>query len=431
VDLGRSLLFFLFIAILVHGVHAATEITSTAPGPVVFLNFNEGSGDYAFDISGHGSAGIIHNASRIVSGCGKALSFNGIDSYVGIPISSTNHPVDAITVSAWFYTDAFEPATLVSTYDEGGYRLGFDDGDDLWWTVNVVGTGDVSVPVQHEGITLHQWHQVTGTFDGKTSKIYLDGILINEVNASGQIHYQYNNSIILGAEAGAATGPAESCPRYFQGGLDDLRIYDSALSYVQVMDDRFSCPQELSPPPAAIQEQPAASCGSISGSLQLGSGDSALKTISFTNATDNASWNVSLPPGSTLIVQAKAAYAKLYPNAWYLGISDAQGWVDRAIAFPNTNNAPVEGIIPSGNATVTVRYFDGPQRFPAQVTLQFNSVLPPQKPIIPQIIQINPIIVIYSASWATFIALIFVGVWLHRRRKNADAQQENENSKEK
>ena len=46
--------------------------------------------------------------------------------------------------------------------------MGFDDGNDLYWTVNLEGTGDVWVPVQHEGITPSQWHHVSGTYDGKT-----------------------------------------------------------------------------------------------------------------------------------------------------------------------------------------------------------------------------------------------------------------------
>jgi hypothetical protein len=420
----RYILLILFLAILIPSVLALTS-TGVAPEPVAYLNFNEDSGGYAFDLSGHGNTGTLHNTSRIASGCGKAVFLNGIDSYVSIPFSSANHPVSGITVSAWFYTDTFEPATLISTYDNGGYRLGFDDGNDLWWTVNVGGV-DVSVPVQHEGISLHQWHQVTGTFDGTTSKIYLDGILRNQANASGSIHYQNDNSVLLGADAGADAAPAD-CSRYFNGGLDELRIYDTALSYGQVMDDRFSCPTELSPPPGAmISLKPQASvCSPTSGALQLGEGDSADRTITFANATETASWTVSLSPGSTLVVQAEAAYAKAYPNAWFVGITDERGTVDRVVAFPNTNNAPAQGVIPSGNATVTVRYFDGPQRFPAHVTLEFESIAPPHIPIIAPVIPINPIIVIYSASWATFIALVFVGIWIHRRQKETKEKKDN------
>jgi hypothetical protein len=126
---------------------------------------------------------------------------------------------------------------------------------------------------------------------------------------------------------------------------------------------------------------------------------------------------VSLPKGSRLIVRANDAYAKVLPDAWYVEIGDENGRIARSIAFPNTNNAPVEGVIPSGNATVIVRYFDGLYRFPSLVNVQFESVAVPPPPVIPKTILENPIIVIYSASWATLIAIIVVVFWLHKRRK--------------
>jgi hypothetical protein len=98
-------------------------------------------------------------------------------------------------------------------------------------------------------------------------------------------------------------------------------------------------------------------------------------------------------------------------------LADEKGRITRSVAFPNTNNAPVEGVIPSGNATVIVRYFDGPARFPSQVSVQFESVAVKVPPVIPTSILEYPIIVIYSASWATLIAIIVVIFWLHKRRK--------------
>ena len=82
-------------------------------------------------------------------------------------------------------------------------------------------------------------------------KIYLDGILRNQANATGAIHYEDDNYVILGAEAGASDMPAQ-CPPSFTGGLDEVRIYPVALSYSQVMDDRFRCIEGERLPPAGI-----------------------------------------------------------------------------------------------------------------------------------------------------------------------------------
>jgi hypothetical protein len=395
----------------------AQTLADGAVEPVVYLNFNEGSGLIALDASGHGNAGTLHNVSRAESGsCGGALAFDRIDNYVSIPYRSANHPEKAITVSTWFYTDSFEPRDLISSYHNGGYRLGFGDGDDLFWTVNLLGTGDVTVPVQHEGITPRQWHHVTGMYDGESSKIYLDGILRNQVNATGPIAYDTQNYILLGAASGVFDAPDPACPRYFHGGLDEFRIYDQAIPYSQIMDDRFKCSQEPVPPSLEIPPASAASCILSSGSVVLAPGESLSRTVMFTDKVMNGTWQVRMEPGSRLVVTARDLYEQAYPDAWYVEIADEKGRIDRSIAFPNTHNAPVEGVVPSGNATVVIRYFDGKERFPATVAVQFTSrAQPPALP--PQLPQpfLNPIIVIYSASWATLIALILVMLWLRKR----------------
>lgn len=409
----------------------ASAAAASLTEPMVYLDFNEGSGSVALDSSGHGSTATLTGTTRIASGgCGSAILFNGNGSYATIPFSSTNHPDEAITVSAWFSVDSFEHQTLVSTYRDGGYLLGFGDGDDLWWVVNTEGSGVVSVPVQHEGITLRQWHHVTGTYDGRTAKIYLDGSLRNVVNASGPIHYEYDNYVTLGTEAGAGEVPDAPCPQYLQGGLDEVRIYDTALEYSQVMDDRFRCsaePQLLFPGSANVTSTGPV-CRASSGPLHLAAGESATRTLLFSNSTVNGTWQVSIPPGSELVVTARDRYSTSYPDVWYIEIDDGKQRVDRLLAFPNTYNAPVHGFIPSGNATVLVRYFDGKYRFPASVEVTFQCIEPPIRPpeIISRNILANPSIVIYSASWATLIAVLVVVIWLHKRKRATPAKDDSE-----
>jgi hypothetical protein len=434
---SQVILFLFLLVLLTCTTPVSAQQQAVAPEPAVYLNFDEGSGAYALDSSGHGNTATLHNASRIdIGGCSRALSFSNPDSYVTIPYRVLNHPPEEITVSAWFYIDNFMPAALVSGYHNGGYRLGFDDGNDLWWTINVENTGDVSVPVQHENIALHQWHQVTGTYDGNTMKIYLDGILRNQANATGAIHYAEDNYIILGADPGASDTPAQ-CPLSFTSSLDEVRIYPVALTYSQVMDDRFRCIEGARSAPAVIPTDIAPhSCEPVYGSVSLGTNETVVRILSFADKTVNATWQVSLQPGSLLSVRAYDSYMKAYPDAWYLEIADEHGKPARTIAFPNTNNAPAEAMLPSGNATVTVRYFSGSERFPAKVILRLEN-LPPLSPRLaePKNILENPIIVIYSASWATLVALLLVIIWLHRRKKapknNTGGTEPEEPDKEK
>ena len=421
-NLKKLALFGCIVVIMVVGlVSASPNPQLSSPVPGVYLNFNEGSGSNALDSSGSGDTGTIVGASRVEnSGCGRSLSFDGSSSYVKIPYTAQNHPDEEITVSLWFFTDAYYPQTLVSSYNDGGYRLGFDDGHDLWWTVNLENLGDVSVPVQHESISLNQWHYVAATYDGKTAKIYLDGALRNQVNASGSIHYQYTNSVILGADAGTADSPDNNCPEFFHGGLDEVRIYNVSLTQGQIIDDRLQCAQEPASPPSLPQVQDQVTrCDPISSSLTVMPGISATRVIRFENRNETGLLTVKVPPGSKLIVNARDLYSKTEPDEWYVEIDDSNGRVNRGVAFPNTNNAPIAGVISSENATVIIRYFEGLERFPATVQVQMDITPPPAQPSPASVIMNNPIIVIYSASWVTLIALVLVMVWLHLKNKAA------------
>jgi hypothetical protein len=172
-------------------------------------------------------------------------------------------------------------------------------------------------------------------------------------------------------------------------------------------------------------------CTPSSGSVTISVNDAASRTLSFKNQTETGICNVTLPPGSTLVVTAKDLYSKSYPDSWYIEIADETGRITRSIAFPNTYNTPLKGVIPSGNATVYVKYFDGVGKFPATVSIQFESVSPPPPPSPPPTILNYPIIVIYSASWATLIAIILVIVWLHRRKHEREEKTAHEKEKEK
>ncbi|MFA5330969.1 MAG: LamG domain-containing protein [Methanoregula sp.] len=408
------------LVFLIAAAGAASDGSAGSSGPVVYLNFNEGSGSLALDASGHGSSASIHGMVIRANngGCGKALILSGPENYLAVPYSSLNHPTDAITVSLWFYGNLTSPGTLVSTYDDGGYRLGFDDGNDLWWQIALDSGKDVAVPVQHEMITPLQWHHVTGTYDGYTAKIYLDGVLRNKINATGSIRYSYNNYLMIGADAGTANMPDPTNRGYFVGGVDDVRIYNRAISYNEVMNDRYLCTVTTGTGIITLPNT-TAPVFTTSGSLELSEGETASVLMTFAKRSDEDRWQVTVPPGSQLVVRAYDRYSAISPDEWYVELLDNGNRVTRAVAFPNTNNAPVVGVIYSGNATVIVRYFEGVGRFPASVRVTFECEAAPvttrQTEAIPTVIMEYPIIVIYTASWMTLIALVVVIFWVHRR----------------
>jgi len=56
-------------------------------GLVMYLPFDAGQGDVAVDLSGNGHDGSIEGAKWVEGKFGKALSFNGTDTFVEVPFA--------------------------------------------------------------------------------------------------------------------------------------------------------------------------------------------------------------------------------------------------------------------------------------------------------------------------------------------------------
>ena len=70
------------------------------------------------------------------------------------------------------------------------------------------------------------WHHCSATFDGTFMRVYLDGREIGSLRRPGSISLQRDVPAFIGSSGGVG--------EYFQGLLDDVRIYDEALSAEQV-----------------------------------------------------------------------------------------------------------------------------------------------------------------------------------------------------
>jgi len=236
----------------------------------------------------------------------------------------------------------------------------------------------------------------------------------------------------VGADAGGGNAPDPQCPRFFRGGIDGIGIYDRALSYNEILNGRSQCTPAIGTQTVDSTIPPMMDTCTLSfSSFFLGTGNSTTRLLTFTNQTEEGVWQIGVPPGSRLVVTATGLYSAIFPNEWYVELRDGNTRLTRAVAFPNTNNAPVSSVIQTGNATVLVHYFGGPAQFPASVSLQFETVKAEIPSILPEVVLENaPIIVIYSASWATLIAIVIVVLWLHKRRKNIQNLSQEHGEKE-
>ena len=419
--LSGSVAILLCCLLILLPVSGEIFIMPRALEPVGAYTFNEGTGEKAVDSSGNGNYGTFTgNVSRIANGgCVKGLVFDGTGGYIAIPASLKNHPTGQVTVETRLLLNDLTTGPVVSTLNNGGYCLGFGDGNDLWWTVNVKDVGDVSVPLRHEDIPLNTWHLVAATYDGRMLKIFLDGKMLASKETSGLINYTSNNYVMVGAEAGTANVPAPGTT-WFRGALDELRIYDVALSNGEVIDDMTgTCSPQIGEVSLNLSP-PGAGPGVPAGSLALAAGENVTETLRFDSGATAAPWHVTVPPGSILAVSMQDLPAT-YPDTWQVEITDGTSTLASAAWTPGQPETSAKAVIIHGSSDVVIRYQGGSDRFPAFAGVRFAAepapvVVPTKTPEAPAW---NMTLILYPALGVLGIIVAIGILWLYLRKKEA------------
>ncbi len=207
-----------------------------AEGLVGYWQFDEGSGSVAHDSSGYGNDGAIYGGATWVEGvCGPALDFDGSSSYV--QASTVN--VDYLTVSALVWWDYFYPDNHghapISNANSGspwsGYVLSGGSDPPYNYYQFPLGTTGSTQPVSITSTPLNTglWYHIVVTYDGQWLKGYLDGQLVAETTASGTVR-PATNPLLFGRPY------YPSSPYTFNGTLDEVRIYNRALTAAEAWE---------------------------------------------------------------------------------------------------------------------------------------------------------------------------------------------------
>jgi hypothetical protein len=105
--------------------------------------------------------------------------------------------------------------------------LGYKEGKLAVWNTNIV-------IVQTPPPTLGEWHYIAYTYDQKTHKLYVDGAM-KASSTVGTMAGQYR-MLELGRWYGGYPTPGASPNQFFQGSVDDVRVYNRALEESEVRD---------------------------------------------------------------------------------------------------------------------------------------------------------------------------------------------------
>jgi len=194
--------------------------SSTMPddGLLAHWRLDDGAGAIAIDSAGINNGTLHGNQGWTTGRIGGALSLDGDGDYVSLSsvgaLAGNN-----VTASVWIYMTALggalNPVLTQSNSSGDGYYLYTWGGAPAFSLVSGGSTASASSP---ETIGWNEWHQLAGTNDGSNLRLYVDGVLKGTGSSPGK----------TGVSENAYIGYAS--PAYYYGALDDVRIYNRALS---------------------------------------------------------------------------------------------------------------------------------------------------------------------------------------------------------
>jgi hypothetical protein len=201
-----------------------------APPALAYWQFDEGTGTTAQDASGNGHTGTFQGGVTWAAGrFGSAVHINGTDGVVVVPNAASLSPRNAISITAWFNADSWAGGNrriLEKGDNDDQYRL-TEESNVLKFQLVGLSNDTLTTALPSTGV----WHHIAATYDGAMMKIYIDGILAAQQASSGLIATTTSNLHIGSKTPGGTAG------NHFLGLIDDVRVYDVALSadYIQYL----------------------------------------------------------------------------------------------------------------------------------------------------------------------------------------------------
>lgn len=196
----------------------------------------------ATDSAGGGNNGTAFGTLTYGPGVfGSAFVLNGSSGITITKQANLNMLGGDFTVSGWVKTAA--------TYSNiGTIFLNYAGLDTYFTNINSAGTAEFSIRdssgnaidlLGTTSLTDGIWHNVVGVRSGQTGLLYVDGSLQASTtnNALGSINTTCTYALIGYSNTGpgncTSSGPGDSTS-FFNGSIDDVRIYNNALSAAEI-----------------------------------------------------------------------------------------------------------------------------------------------------------------------------------------------------
>lgn len=171
------------------------------------------------------------------SGGTNGVQFNNQPLVFPYSAETTNAalPEREMSVAMWVRPDRYAPnmgfmsAIEKVNAKDAGWAIGTHDGNLFFELATEGGGDDVTRMEAWQHAPPHQWNHVAATYDGETTRLYQNGVLVAEsADPSGNIRYDGVNHHFLGGYASAA-----HWSMYF-GRMSDVHLFDHAITVDEI-----------------------------------------------------------------------------------------------------------------------------------------------------------------------------------------------------
>jgi hypothetical protein len=204
-----------------------------------FEKVNGTTTNNAYDYSGYGNHGtevngVEWNSDGGYDGLGT-YQFDGVDDYINLSNNPSLQINKNITLEAWVKTN-FTPGTnvfprIISKLTDSPYNgyellIHHETGKPY---VQIANANTVKTAFANSGLTVNKWTHVVGVYNGTDLKIFVDGVLQNEITAVTNGIGQSSTDVVIGKWAGG------SGTLNWNGSIDEVRIWNKTISDEQVL----------------------------------------------------------------------------------------------------------------------------------------------------------------------------------------------------
>ncbi|HEV7782402.1 MAG TPA: PKD domain-containing protein [Chitinophagaceae bacterium] len=233
------------LSFLVFSSLASAAQVNLSSGLVAYYPFNGNAKDESGNHHDPSVTNVSFTADRF-GNARSAASFNGTSNYIRIPDHPALHFSKGMSISAWVMINGFYEGKchgnriIMKGNDDdnnGNYFLTYDDNHSTngsnCFTDKVdkkrqnFYAGHIS-PFKGNYIITGKWCLLTYTYDGRDAFLYLDCKLIGKGSLPGY-HFSNNDNLYFGKME------LSQYPYWFNGLLDEVRIYNRALATDEIL----------------------------------------------------------------------------------------------------------------------------------------------------------------------------------------------------